>query len=102
MQFGLAVISSAALLMASQALGAAVGPPHNVKRAAHTATDAYHACNCPNNCKHKYKSDCSWHVGYSDGSFVAYGWCDMQNGNLTCTASGYCAGDLRGFLPGRA
>ncbi|KAG5984639.1 hypothetical protein E4U55_003860 [Claviceps digitariae] len=54
--------------------------------AAAIATDAYHACNCPNNCSHKSGSGCKYREGPSGNSPVASGKCTVVAGYLTCVA----------------
>ncbi|KAJ2971063.1 hypothetical protein NUW58_g9522 [Xylaria curta] len=88
MQLTFALVSSAVLLMASQAVGASVGAPVStptiVDRAANTATDPYHACNCPKNCSHKAGSSCKYYTNEHGNVYkgsCAYG----SDGALYCT-----------------
>ncbi|KFH48093.1 hypothetical protein ACRE_009950 [Hapsidospora chrysogenum ATCC 11550] len=77
------VYSVLALVAANQAMGAAV-PAEDTKvgeAAILIATDAYYACNCPNNCGHKEGSSCKFYSGPSDNSGIISGHCHYPNGN---------------------
>ncbi|KAG6133309.1 hypothetical protein E4U28_006211 [Claviceps purpurea] len=50
------------------------------------ATDAYHACNCPNNCGHKSGTGCRFFAGPSSNSNVLTGKCESVGGYLSCIA----------------
>ncbi|KAI1081809.1 hypothetical protein F5B20DRAFT_58212 [Whalleya microplaca] len=78
MLFKTAAISIITLLFANQAMGAVIED-----RAALTATDAYSACNCPNNCSHSKGSSCTYRGGPSDSSKKIYGYCYKPNGSPT-------------------
>ncbi|KAK9772021.1 hypothetical protein AB5N19_07023 [Seiridium cardinale] len=83
MQFHAAIVSLAALVFANGAMGAAVDT-----RAALIATDAYSACNCPNNCSHKKGDNCKYKDGPSTNSDNISGHCYFPNsnpyGSLSC------------------
>ncbi|OTA99232.1 hypothetical protein M426DRAFT_16636 [Hypoxylon sp. CI-4A] len=81
MQFTAAILSAATLLFANQAMGAAVDTRAVDPRAALIATDAFSACNCPNNCDHSAGSSCKYHAGPSDSSKTVSGKCNKPNGN---------------------
>ncbi|KAI1394748.1 hypothetical protein F4819DRAFT_493151 [Hypoxylon fuscum] len=48
------------------------------------ATDAYAACNCPNNCSHEVNSNCEFYTGNSDTSPTVTGRCTTENNYLVC------------------
>ncbi|KAG5948130.1 hypothetical protein E4U59_003472 [Claviceps monticola] len=50
------------------------------------ATDAYHACNCPNNCSHRSGSSCKFRGGPSGNAPVLKGKCEIVGGYLSCIA----------------
>lgn len=105
MRFTSAIYSAVMVLMASQAMGAAVEAPANEARAAEIATDpcmplslcvyyhvpafrpltrhspTVHACNCPNNCSYNVGHSCRYRAGPSDISSVVKGstWLSISN-----------------------
>ncbi|KAI0010953.1 hypothetical protein F4779DRAFT_261306 [Xylariaceae sp. FL0662B] len=76
MLFKTTFISAVALLFANQTMGAAIE-----ERATLTATNAYAACNCPNNCNRKAGSSCKFYKGPSDNSGTTSGKCYKPNSN---------------------
>ncbi|KAF4463780.1 antifungsal 2 [Fusarium albosuccineum] len=89
MFFKTAIFSVFALLAANGAMGAAL-PEEAGDMQILIATDAYYACNCPNNCNHNQGSSCKFYSGPSDTDTITEGTCEYPNGNhlasLTCTA----------------
>ncbi|KAK9414997.1 hypothetical protein SUNI508_10602 [Seiridium unicorne] len=82
MLFKSVIISAITLFSANGVMAAAINPGSEVDaRAALTATDAYSACNCPNNCKHKYGGSCKYLQGPSTNSDSISGHCFYPNGN---------------------
>ncbi|KAI0127381.1 hypothetical protein BJ170DRAFT_683228 [Xylariales sp. AK1849] len=77
------IISAAALLCANQVMGAAITERSELinERAALIATDAYYACNCPNNCSYKKGTKCKFYSGPSDTSDTNSGTCQYPNSN---------------------
>ncbi|KAI1399916.1 hypothetical protein F4819DRAFT_488144 [Hypoxylon fuscum] len=76
MLFKTSIIAAFALQFANQAMGVAIDD-----RAALVATDAYSACNCPNNCEKKAGDKCKFYSGPSDESKKTSGKCYKPNGN---------------------
>ncbi|KAL2203314.1 hypothetical protein CC79DRAFT_1373459 [Sarocladium strictum] len=78
------IYSVFALVAAHQTFAAAV--PEDTKEASKDAailiaTDAYYACNCPNNCGHSEGSSCKYYGGPSDTDDIISGTCNYPNGN---------------------
>ncbi|KAK6066487.1 hypothetical protein SCUP234_03993 [Seiridium cupressi] len=91
MLFKTVFVCAVTLFSANGALGAAIDKSSEVEaRAALVATDAYSACNCPNNCKHARGDSCKYYSGPSDNSEVTTGHCYFPNANpgasLECVA----------------
>ncbi|KAG6008294.1 hypothetical protein E4U43_000183 [Claviceps pusilla] len=88
-----AILSAVAVFFANQAMAAPgqdVTSLNDVSARADQgsiiATDAFFACNCPNNCSHKYGSSCKYYKNFSDSGPVASGKCGWKDGQLFCYA----------------
>ncbi|KAI0123410.1 hypothetical protein BJ170DRAFT_697885 [Xylariales sp. AK1849] len=86
MLFKTTILSAAALLFASHAIGAAMPAGQDVSPRATilTATNPVAACNCPNNCSHKAGSSCAYKAGTSTDGSTVKGKCALKKGTLTC------------------
>ncbi|KAG5984640.1 hypothetical protein E4U55_003861 [Claviceps digitariae] len=88
------LLSAAAVLLIPQALAApsqdvterSDGVSARAEAAIAIATDPYFACNCPNNCSHKYGSSCKYYKNFSDKGPVASGKCGYKGSDLYCYA----------------
>ncbi|KAI1248030.1 hypothetical protein MGN70_010278 [Eutypa lata] len=73
MLFNTSIVSTVAILMASQVMGAPTEATGNEARAVLIATDPGYACTCPNNCDHHAGSSCKYYSGPSDNSPIIEG-----------------------------